>query len=178
MDPVISATLRGALGLLFLSAALHKLAAPGAFRAALVEYRLLPGSTTAAASWALVALEIAAAGALVAPATVRLGVALATGLLVIYTAAIAVNLARGRRDLDCGCAGPAHRQPIGVGLIVRNAVLAGAALLCLVPLRARSLSWLDGLTIVAGVGTAAALYAAIQRLMATAPVLARLRQDA
>ena len=33
-------------------------------------------------------------------------------LLALYAGAIGVNLARGRRDIDCGCGGPASRQPI------------------------------------------------------------------
>ena len=42
MDPVIDATLRTALALLFFVAAGHKLRDLGRFRATLTEYRLLP----------------------------------------------------------------------------------------------------------------------------------------
>jgi hypothetical protein len=168
VDPVFAVTLRAGLGLLFLSAAAHKLRDRAAFRATLSEYRLLPEGSIGAAVGLLIALELAAALALLVPAGAWPGVALAAGLLAAYTAAIAVNLARGRRDLDCGCLGAALRQPIGSGVIVRNGVLLFAALLCLLPVERRPLSWLDGVTIVAAVAGATALYAAVQRLMANA----------
>ena len=44
-------------------------------------------------------------------------------LLALYAGAMAVNLARGRRDLDCGCAGPGVRRPVGEGLLIRNGAL-------------------------------------------------------
>ena len=174
LDPVLAVILRGALGLLFASSALHKLRDPGAFGAALEAYRLLPAALTRVAAFALVAAESATALALLAPIAPGPGAGLAVALLAIYALAIGVNLARGRRDIDCGCAGPAQRQPIGAGLLVRNAVYAAAALALLVPATARPLVWLDALTAVAAVATLAALHVAVQRLMAVAPGLRQL----
>jgi hypothetical protein len=84
-----------------------------------------------------------------------------------------VNLARGRRDLGCGCGGPAARQPISGGLVARNAALATAALAGLLSTATRALVWIDALTVVGTVAALAALYAATNALIAQAPALAR-----
>ena len=93
-------------------------------------------------------------------------------------AAIGVNLARGRRHIDCGCAGPHARRPIGPGLVVRNTVLAAVALAALAPVYDRPLVWVDALTVSGAVLALAALYVAADRLMAYGPALARLREVA
>jgi hypothetical protein len=177
MDPVLSMTLRAALGLLFLVAAVHKLRDPAAFRVALAAYEIVPDGATAAVALVLPLIELAtAAGLLIVPAV--LPAALVAALLLgVYSAAIAVNLARGRRDLDCGCMGPAARQPIGAGLLVRNAVLVVAAFLCAAPAHVRPLAWLDAFTVVAAVAALAGLYSGVQRLMASAPGIAALRGE-
>jgi methylamine utilization protein MauE len=162
MDPVIDLALRGGLALLFVVAALHKTRDLGTFHATLANYRLLPPRGTWPAAVIVVGGEVMAAMSLLfAPAT---GVLVATTLLAGYTGAIAVNLARGRRDIDCGCAGPAHRQPLRPWLLVRNAVLIAAALACVAPGRARPLVWIDVLTVAGTIGVLAMLYAAVERL--------------
>jgi hypothetical protein len=178
MDPVLDVALRGSLALLFLVAAGHKLRDPGAFRATLADYRLLPARTTTLAATLVPGAELVAAGALLFPVGRSVGPLLTTALLVVYTGAIAINLARGRRDIDCGCAGPAARQPLGGGLVARNAVLVAGALGCLVPLRPRPLVWIDAVTATGAIAVLAGLYAALERMMATAPALARLRERA
>lgn len=175
MDPVAHVVLRAALALLFLAAALHKVRDPGRFRVTLAEYRLLPRALVAAAAAALVAAEAGVAVALALPGRSLPGALGAAGLLAVYGLAVAVNLARGRRDLDCGCAGPALRRPISGGLVVRNAVLAAAALATLAPVGPRPLVWLDAVTVLGATGALAALWAAAERLLAHAPVLARVR---
>ena len=174
MDPAIDLTIRAALALLFAAAAAHKLRDMAAFRGTFADYRLLPD----AAAWAVPAAEAAVALLLVAPATSAVGKAGAVALLVAYAAAIGVNLARGRRHIDCGCAGPHARRPIGPGLVVRNTVLAAAALAALAPVYDRPLVWVDALTVSGAVMALAALYVAADRLMAYGPALARLREVA
>lgn len=180
MDPLLAIILRAAVALLFLSVAAHKLRDLASFRAALAEYDLLPASFSSIAAPVFAVLELVAAIALVAPAPQGApvgGAILAAALLSVYTIAIAINLARGKRDIDCGCGGPAMRQTLGGGLLVRNAVLMCAALLCLVPVRERPLVWIDAITAVAALAAIAAIYSAAQRLMATGPALARLRVE-
>ena len=178
LDPAILAALRGALALLLLRAALHKLGDRDGFRAALAGYELLPAAAEPAAALLLPAFECAAALLLVAPATARIGARLAATLLSVYTAAIAAALRRGRSDVACGCGGPAGELALSGGLLGRNAVLLVVAALCSAPLRARAPGWIDLLTIVGGAAVLTGLHAAAEHLLATAPGRARLRARA
>ena len=44
-------------------------------------------------------------------------------LLLVFTLAVGINLARGRTDLKCGCFGLKHEQKIGFKIIARNFAL-------------------------------------------------------
>ncbi len=176
MDPVIDLTARLALGLLFLVAAGHKLREPARFVATLADYRLLPARLAGIAAALVTGAELAVVAALaVRPPAGRAG---AAALLGLYAGAVALNLARGRRHIDCGCTGPAARRPIGGWLVARNLLLAGVALVGLAPLAPRPLVWVDGVTVIAAVGALAACWTATDRLLALAPGLARLREAA
>jgi hypothetical protein len=172
VDPAVDLAVRVALALLFSSAATHKLRDLPAFRAAVADYRLLPELLAPAVATALVAAEVALAAALVLGPRLP-GALAAAALLGLYGGAIALALARGRRDVDCGCGGPALRQPLSAGLVARNALLACAATTGLAPLSPRPLVWVDALTIAGTVLALSALYAATSRLLAQAPALAR-----
>ena len=186
LDPALHVTLRIALALLLLSAARHKLAAPAAFRDAIADYRLVPGWATTATAVALVAAELGIGAALLVPVPVPvpglgLGAAagLATGaLLALYTGAIAVNLRRGRRGMDCGCSGPGARRELDSGLVVRNVILIGAAALCSLSVPVRPWIWLDTATVAGGVAVSGLLYAAIDRALTTGAGLRAMRGDA
>lgn len=158
------ATLRAGLALLFAAAAVHKLRDRTGFAAALAEYRVLPARLLHPAVWLVPALEAALALALAAPGPV--GPVSAAGLLALYGGAIALNLARGRRWLDCGCLGPSLRQPISGALVARNALLAAAALACLLPAAARALVWLDFATIAAATACLALVWHGAHRVLA------------
>ena len=172
MDPVVALALRASLTLLLAGAALAKLRDLRAFAAAVAGYRLLPAALAGPAAAGFVAAELAlASGLWLEPlrAASALG---AAGLMTLYGVAIAANLARGRRDIDCGCGGPLGRQALSEALVLRNLGLAGAALACSLPMAPRELAWLDVLTLAAAVGAAAALYAASNVLLA-APTVSR-----
>ncbi|TMK33822.1 MAG: redoxin domain-containing protein, partial [Actinobacteria bacterium] len=70
--------------------------------------------------------ELAVAGLLLPATTALAGAAGAAGLLVIFSAAIGVNLARGRTP-ECHCFGQLHSAPAGWQTLVRNAALFGVA---------------------------------------------------
>jgi len=178
LDPAVDLTLRAALALLFGVAAAHKARDLARFRATLGEYRLLPEAVVPIAALALPAAEAAVACALAVPGLRVPGLAGAAALLALYAAAVGVNLVRGRRDLDCGCAGPAIRRPIGEWLVVRNVVVAGAALVACAPVAARPLVWVDALTVAGATVVATACWTALDRLHAHAPLAARLRRRA
>ena len=166
IDPVWSLALRSGLALLLASAAIAKLRDLGGFTAALAGYRLLPVTFVRPVAGALIGAELALVLGLWLPA-LRAACAVGAALLLsLYGFAIAVNLARGRRDIDCGCGGPLGRQPLSEALVLRNALLVGAALAAALPVAPRSLGWLDAWTLVAAAGAMAALYGAANVLLA------------
>jgi uncharacterized membrane protein YphA (DoxX/SURF4 family) len=179
LDPAIVLVARLALGLLFLSTALHKIRALPSFRATLSDYRVIPPPVAAPASLVLVAAELSVGCALLVPlapgAIQRVALGGALALLLLYSAAIAVNLGRGRRHIDCGCTGPAARQPLSEGLLVRNLALMAAAGLAVLPAGTRPLGAIDAVTVAGSVTVLAALYTSSNRLMASAPASRRLR---
>jgi hypothetical protein len=54
-------------------------------------------------------------------------------LLALYSGAIGVNLARGRRRDRLRLLRPAQRQPLSLALLLRNAGLIALALVCALP---------------------------------------------
>ena len=164
LDPALHGVLRASLALLFLFAAAHKLRAPREFAAVVADYRLLPAGDPLSFGIALAVTELALALALCVPALSRAAALAAALLLALYAGAIAINLARGRDEMDCGCGVGA--RPLGAGLLVRNALLVGAALAAALPVSARALGATDALTIAAGTATAALAFAAAEGLAA------------
>ena len=129
VDPVIATIIRFALGWLFLAASAHKLRDMVDFRSVLATYRILPERLVAVAAWLVVAAEISiGVGMLWQFPSAYVGGA---ALLLAYAVVMAINLMRGRRFIDCGCGGAT--QPLSLGLVLRNVVLAIAAVV-----RARS----------------------------------------
>jgi len=165
LDPAIGLTVVGCFALLFASAALHKLRDVAHFTAVVRAYRLLPEGGACAVAWSVPALELAVAIALLSAMT-RAAAALAgMALLLAYGGAIAVNLARGRRDLACGCGGAQEAQPIAPWMVVRNLLLGLLLGTALAAWRPRMLLMTDALTVAAGIAVAALLYASLDRLL-------------
>ena len=164
LDPALLSALRGALALLWLGAAHHKLKDPERFRAALAGYRLLPAPAVAATAAGVTWLELALALALLIPAAGAAAALASALLLALYALAIAASLLSGRRGIDCGCG--ARPQPLGPHLLARNALLIGIALAAALPASGRGLGVLDAITIAGGAGALAALYAAIDAALA------------
>ncbi|MBS0307006.1 MAG: methylamine utilization protein MauE [Proteobacteria bacterium] len=175
LDPTLPQMFAAALAIVLLGGAWHKLRDMEGFVAAVEQYRLLPAALTAPAAWLLLAVELAA-GVLLLPLATRAGGAwLALALLALVTTAVAINLRRGRRDIDCGCGGPEGGPHLSWGLVLRNGVLGAAALLAVAAPAPRELVWLDRLTVLAGALALWGLYAAANQLMANQPRLLRLR---
>lgn len=172
IDPAVHALLRAGLALVLAGAAAHKLRDLHAFRVALGDYQLVPWAATGVLAPALVAAELAAAALLVSPLARPWGFAAAAALVATYSAAIAVNLVRGRRDIDCGCFGPALRVGLGGGLLARNAVLLAAAIAGFAPVAPRALGALDAATVAGALAFLAFAHAAATRLLAGAPASA------
>jgi hypothetical protein len=162
LDPAAALALRGALALLFLGAARHKLRDRAGFRAALAGYGLLPGGLLPAVAWLLPAAELAIGAGLLAPGAGAAAARAAAALLALYAGAVLAALAAGRRGIDCGCAGPAGSRPIGPSLVARNAVLVAAALAASLPATPRPLRWIDAVTAAGAVVTLGCLFAAAE----------------
>lgn len=180
LDPVYPQVVRWLVAAVFAVALAHKLASLAAFRAVLEDYRVLPPRAVVPAAGLLVALEAVIVAGLVTGIRLPWAAALAVLLLAVYGGAIALNLARGRRDIDCGCFGPAagagNRHTLSGWLLLRNLVLAVLALALLLPAGARELGVPDVAGIAAAAVTGFLLYAAADQLMANAPHLARSRR--
>jgi hypothetical protein len=168
-DPALQVALRLSLAAMFTAAALHKLQAPATFAATLRNYRILPDATTTAAAAALIGAELATATVLLAVPASSGGAVAALVLMALYSSAIALALGRGLRDIDCGCLGPGHRQPLSEWLLARNAAVAAGAALLLTPAGARALGWLDGFSAIAFTAALTLVWSAGNRLLQTAP---------
>ncbi|HSU89921.1 MAG TPA: MauE/DoxX family redox-associated membrane protein, partial [Sporolactobacillaceae bacterium] len=97
-------------------------------------------------------------------------------LLAIFTAAIAINMMRGRLYIDCGCFGPMLRQPLSNWLLVRNGVLMLLGALALISNDARAITALDVVTITLGASTLVILYGAANYLLANEPASNRMKR--
>ena len=75
-------------------------------------------------------VEMAVAVAIAVPATSRWGAVAGLGLLLLYTAAVALNMLLGRKP-ECRCFGAIYAQPIGWKALVRNLLFSAAAALLL-----------------------------------------------
>jgi hypothetical protein len=160
IDPVCTLLIVSCAVLLFGTAAAHKLRSAGGFVSILAQYQLLPAGFIRIAGPALGLLELAVCLGLPWPALRPIGAAAGVVLLLMYSAAITINLVRGRRDLDCGCGGFGRRTPIGSWMVVRNLSLACMLCLLMFPEASRSLESVDAVTIVGGAVVASLLYLA------------------
>ncbi len=122
----IALGLRSSLGLILLVAGGSKVAAPDRVIRAIGAYDLLPRRAVQPVARSLPLLEMATGALLLTGAAAGLAALAAAGMLAVFAAAVALNLARGRR-FDCGCAGLSGSRPISWGLVARNVLLAGSA---------------------------------------------------
>jgi uncharacterized membrane protein len=122
--------LRWVLAAVFIAAALPKICSPHDFAVAVFRYQMLPYAWVNAAALFLPWLELLCAVALIAAPRFRdAALTMILGLLLVFTAAIAINLYRGI-DTACGCftVKPGARH-MGWWNLGRNAVLILARLL-------------------------------------------------
>jgi Methylamine utilisation protein MauE len=166
IDPGVAWLIIACAGLLFLVSALHKLRDLRRFAEVFAAYGVFPAALARRLAPGVPALELAVAVGLLFDELRALALWLGIALLLIYATAIAVNLARGRRDLDCGCAGPNDRRPIAAWMVWRNAVIAVLLSAVLLPWSERSFVLTDGVTIGFGTACCALVYLCLDRLLA------------
>jgi hypothetical protein len=178
-DPVVELVVRIALTLLLATSARHKLGDFARFRAAVGNYRILPARLVGTFAAVVMASELVLATLLASGTLVETSAIATATLLLVYASAIAVNVRRGRTDLDCGCMGPASAVPVSSALVVRNLLVALASIVLVLPVSPRGLGGLGALDIVvvsAATASLVACWAASERMLALAPQVARARR--
>ena len=120
------------LVVVFLAASVNKLRSLQIFEGVVHNFRLVPESLVRPVAYSLPFIELAVALALIFPATRSLSGGAAALLLCAFTVAVAINLLRGRRAIDCGCFSAGHgrsdlKQMLSWWLVVRNMALIGLA---------------------------------------------------
>jgi hypothetical protein len=170
-DPVATGIVVGALVLILCGAAWQKFAEPNAFLAALAGYQIVPAAALSLASKVIPALEATLALGLLIPATRAWALYASALLLLAYGLGMAINLWRGRSYIDCGCGGSA--QPLSWALVLRNSILAMAALAFSGPTADRVFAWLDAVTLLAGVLAFYVIYLLADELLRQASRMTR-----
>jgi hypothetical protein len=79
----------------------------------------------------------------------------------LFAAAMAINLARGRTHIDCGCFDATQRQPLRWLLVARNIVLAVLLIAAAFSRNAAGGSW-DFTTLLMGVLCGSAFFVVVQ----------------
>src|SRR5215216_1575502 len=119
---VASRTIAGAI---LLMAGISKISNHQKFAEAVKNYELLPARLAELVARVLPIIEIVTAVLLLASLLTAWVSLVATFLFLAFTGAVAINLLRGHRDIDCGCFGSKGHGYLTWGMVVRNAFLAG-----------------------------------------------------
>jgi hypothetical protein len=165
LDPAIGYLIVAGIALLLASAAAHKLRDLARFTAVFAAYHVLPEAPARRVAWIIPCIELGIALALCWEPSRCAALVSAIAMLIAYASAMAVNLRRGRRDLDCGCGTARSRRPIADWMVWRNLLLASVLGIAALPWAQRPFGVTDLLTVVGGLMVGATLYAAVDRLL-------------
>lgn len=127
-DPLVTIFIRSFLALLFAGAAYSKLRHAEEFHGVVRNFRLTPEWLSAPLAAVLPWLELAVAVGLLFEPTLPYAAVMASGLLMLFALAIAINVIRGRKAIDCGCFRTGYKQNLSWLLVARNVLLAGGGL--------------------------------------------------
>lgn len=111
------------VGLVFLVAGTAKLRDRQLLPGVVANYRLLPGVLVSPVALMLPVVELGTGIALILGLRPAAPLA-AIGLLLLFALAMAINIRRGRRHIDCGCGHSALGQTLSWALVGRNLGLA------------------------------------------------------
>ena len=152
-----SPSLRAALALLLRGRGGAQAARRAAFRATLDALPAAAGGAGRGRGACSAGARARDRAALATPCGVASARCLGALLLAVYALAMGVNLARGRRDLDCGCMGPARAAARSAAAASRaTRCWSRAALAACCRCEPRALAWIDALTVPLAVGGARA----------------------
>lgn len=122
LHPTVRRVAQLGAGVIFIASALPKIADLNAFAGSIHNFHMEPVIPTAFISVLAMTIpwiELVAGLALVSNFKPRAGAFVYTGLMVVFTVAVAVALARGL-SFECGCFGKAGAGAIGAKKIVEN----------------------------------------------------------
>ncbi len=114
-----------AAGMIFLAAALPKIADLAAFAGSVHNFHLeplIPVAATNILAMTIPWVELVAGLALVVGVRPRAGAVVYTALLAVFTIGVIAAMARGL-SFDCGCFGKAGAGPIGAKKVAENLVM-------------------------------------------------------
>lgn len=163
IDPLIVLIISASLALLFFMAARHKMSDFPRFKAQLAAYDLLPIALVPLAARVLPLIEMALVFMLLVPFFRTFAALVAAVLLSVYALAMAVNMLRGRTDIDCGCGG--QPQLLSPWLLLRNFVLLAGSCLLLAPAGDRVMVWADAFLLVLMTAVLAMVYLMVEQLV-------------
>ncbi|HEY7202111.1 MAG TPA: MauE/DoxX family redox-associated membrane protein [Candidatus Dormibacteraeota bacterium] len=125
---VVRLVLQLGVGGVFLVSSLGKARHPVAFLRGVAEYRILPAPLGYAFGAALIPAEGFVALSMLSGWATAIALPLATGLLLVFGAAVAINLRR-HRDMLCHCYGSLAGERLSVRSLVQIGLLLAATLL-------------------------------------------------
>jgi hypothetical protein len=177
LDPLFIRIVAMGFAVLFMLAAVHKLSNRSEFFLILRAYQVLPAMLLRPTTLIIPNLEIILAFGWfligVLGFQLRAVPVFSAGLLLVYAAAIAINLFRGRRDIDCGCSLASSKtdssnpsEQISEAQVFRNCLLALLALIAAAPMTARVINAIDYLALIGASVVCVFIYAAINQLIA------------
>jgi hypothetical protein len=114
---------------LLAAAAVHKALRWRESQRVVRQFAGVPASFAAAALGSAIGAELLAGALLLVPAQRATGAAAAAVIWTCYLGLIVRAILQNRRDVDCGCSFGPTARPLGAFQVVRNALLAGAAVL-------------------------------------------------
>ncbi|HCU89581.1 MAG TPA: methylamine utilization protein MauE [Gammaproteobacteria bacterium] len=177
LDPVPILLCNYFIGCLFLFGCFDKVRAFPMFRATLDDYQLVPSAFLNISSVIVIVLELGIGIGAFKPTLAPFSMFCGAVLLLVYSAAIGINLARGRNNIDCGCTGPATRQFISKWLVLRNFGLIAIAITGMVMTNQRALYVVDFALVGVALLGAMVLYGAVNQLLANATRFDALHSD-
>jgi putative oxidoreductase len=114
--------LRVLLALVFIFAAIEKIAAPASFAVSISNYKLLPTELINIPAVIIPWIELISGLLLLFGISVKENSAIITSLLIVFTIAVIISLFRGL-NIDCGCFGTAYGEQIGLLKVGENILL-------------------------------------------------------
>ena len=178
LDPLLLRIISVGFALLFIPAAVHKLANISQFSAIVQAYEILPRGLIRPSAVFIPLLELSLGVAWLLSGMPILFISsiavMSASLLGLYTLGIAVNLHRGRSYIDCGCGfsttitttGKGQNvQHLSYGLLLRNVMLIAVALVAVIPPATREFLFIDYFNLLTATIALVLIYGAFNQLL-------------